>query len=165
MATLKKELAKKPAVEPERIEVPVLKSGQLDKAHLLIERLSKLSMQMTEAAKLLSDSIRKTTKPAMRPTIQMQPIVQSTRQRESPVITDSDLTGPEQRILDAIAWLESIGVDSPEETAVAFLAGYRIGGGAFNNPRGRLRIKGLIDYVGSGCLRLTDREANPSTAH
>lgn len=59
-----------------------------------------------------------------------------------------DLSGPEQRILDAIAWMESIGVAEPELTAVAFLAGYTIGGGAFNNPRGALRTKGLIDYRG-----------------
>ncbi len=156
VAILKKELSKKPAAEPERVEVPVLKNGQLDKANLLIDRLNKLAANITDAAKFLADSIGKVTKPAMRPTSQIQPRIQPIRQRERPAITDEDLTGPEQRILDAIAWLESIGVDTPEETAVAFLAGYTIGGGAFNNPRGRLRGKGLIDYVGSGCLRLTD---------
>ncbi|HVN82268.1 MAG TPA: DUF87 domain-containing protein [Terriglobia bacterium] len=65
------------------------------------------------------------------------------------------LTGPEQRILNAIAWCESIGNHSPEQTAVAFLAGYKIGGGAFNNPRGSLRVKGLIEYSGQN-LQLTD---------
>lgn len=59
------------------------------------------------------------------------------------------ISGPEQRILDAIAWQESIGVDHPEQTAVAFLAGYKVGGGAFNNPKGSLRKKGLIEYAGS----------------
>lgn len=58
------------------------------------------------------------------------------------------LTGPEQRILDALAWLESLGQTHPEETAVAFLAGYTIGGGAFNNPRGALRSKGLLEKNG-----------------
>lgn len=66
-----------------------------------------------------------------------------------------DLTGPEQRILDAIAWLEGIGVDEPELAAVAFLAGYKPGGGAFNNPRGRLRAKGLVEYGAGGRMRLT----------
>lgn len=65
------------------------------------------------------------------------------------------LTGPEQRILDAVAWLESIGVPEPEQTAVAFLAGYTVGGGGFNNPKGSLRTKGLIEYRG-GNLALTD---------
>jgi hypothetical protein len=65
------------------------------------------------------------------------------------------LTGPEQRIVDAIAWLESIGVEEPEQSAAAFLAGYTIGGGAWNNPRGALRTKGLIEYRGDR-LALTD---------
>jgi len=67
----------------------------------------------------------------------------------------SNLTGPEQRILDAIAWMESIGVDTPEQTAVAFLAGYTYGGGGFNNPRGALRTKGLLEYVAGDKIRLT----------
>jgi hypothetical protein len=75
----------------------------------------------------------------------------------------SGLTGPEQRILDAIAWMNAIGVAEPEQTAVAFVAGYTIGGGAWNNPRGSLRTKGLIEYRG-GSLVLTDAgaaKANP----
>src|SRR5947199_163742 len=38
------------------------------------------------------------------------------------------LTGPEQRIINAIAWLNSIGVGEPNKTAVAY------GSGGFNNP-------------------------------
>lgn len=66
------------------------------------------------------------------------------------------LTGPEQRILDAIAWFEQIGVTEPEQTAVAFLAGYTYGGGAFNNPRGALRTKGLVEYRAGERIALTD---------
>jgi len=66
------------------------------------------------------------------------------------------VTGPMQRILDAISWLESIGVGEPEQTAVAFLAGYTIGGGAWNNPRGALRTAGLIEYLPVDRVRLTD---------
>jgi hypothetical protein len=64
-------------------------------------------------------------------------------------------TGPEQRILNALAWMESIGNMTPKQSAVAFLAGYTVGGGAWNNPRGALRVRGLIDYRGD-CLALTD---------
>lgn len=65
------------------------------------------------------------------------------------------LTGPEQRILNAVAWMESIGVSEPQQTAVAFLAGYTYGGGGFNNPRGSLRTKGLVEYRGDR-IALTD---------
>lgn len=81
--------------------------------------------------------------------------------------SDLFLSGPEQKILNAIAWLESIGVSEPEATAVAFLAGYTYGGGGFNNPKGSLRSKGLIEYR-SGNLVLTDMGRNsaevPDTA-
>jgi len=80
----------------------------------------------------------------------------------SPQVRGDDLTGPEQRILDAIAWLEDLGIDTPEQPAVAFLAGYTYGGGAFNNPRGALRGKGLLEYVGDR-LRLT--ETGRAAAH
>ncbi len=71
------------------------------------------------------------------------------------VLVEGGVTGPEQRILDAIALSESIGVDEPEQTAVAFLAGYTYGGGGFNNPRGALKTKGLVEYRGSK-LALTE---------
>jgi hypothetical protein len=67
----------------------------------------------------------------------------------------SGLTGPEQRILDAIAWLESVGIEAPEQPAVAFLAGYKFGGGAYNNPRGKLNVGGLVEYLPGGAIRLT----------
>ena len=68
----------------------------------------------------------------------------------------AQLTGPEQRILDALAWLEGVGQVEAEEAAVAFIAGYTVGGGAFNNPRGALRGKGLIDYRQGGRIVLTE---------
>lgn len=69
---------------------------------------------------------------------------------------DGDLSGPEQRIIDAIAWMESVEITEPEQTAVAFLAGYKVGGGAFNNPKGSLRGKGYIEYVSGNKIKLTE---------
>jgi uncharacterized protein DUF87 len=82
--------------------------------------------------------------------------------RPAEVENNGDLSGPEQRILNAIAWMESIGIAEPEQTAVAFLAGYSYGGGGFNNPRGALRVKGMVEYRGSG-IALTD--SGRSLAH
>jgi hypothetical protein len=65
-----------------------------------------------------------------------------------------ELKGPELRILGALAWLASIGVHEADATTVAFLAKYRVGG-AFNNPKGKLRSMGLIKYPSGGTLRLT----------
>ena len=78
------------------------------------------------------------------------------------VVSSAEITGPMQRILDAIAWFESIGITNPKQVAVAFLAGYTFGGGAFNNPRGALRSTGLVDYAGES-IHLT--EAGKSCAN
>lgn len=73
--------------------------------------------------------------------------------------SNGDMTGPEQRILNAIAWLNTVGVEQPEQAAVAFLAGYTIGGGAFNNPRGRLNQRGLVVYLPGDRIQLTEQGA------
>ena len=66
------------------------------------------------------------------------------------------LSGPQQRILAALAWLSSIGiVERAKRIQVAFLAGYKPGGGAFNNTLGSLRSAGLIQYPSSGEVALT----------
>lgn len=65
------------------------------------------------------------------------------------------VSGPEQRVLDAIAWLNSIGIEAPAQLAVAFLAGYSWGGGYFK-PRGSLKTRGLVEYVTGDLIRLTD---------
>ena len=79
--------------------------------------------------------------------------VERTRFDSEPAL--NELTNPEKKILNALAWLESIGVNEPEQTAVAFLAGYTAGGGAFNNPKGSLRSRGYIEYRGRN-LALTE---------
>ena len=72
---------------------------------------------------------------------------------QRPVSDVSGLQNPEARVLNAIAWMEAIGEQTPSQTAVAFLANYKPGG-AFNNAKGSLRSKGLVEYVGKQ-LRLT----------
>lgn len=69
---------------------------------------------------------------------------------------DPRLSGPERRVLEALTWMESIGQTAPAVEAVAFLADYRPGGGAFGNTRGALRSKGLIDYPQPGAIALTN---------
>lgn len=62
--------------------------------------------------------------------------------------SDSKIGGPEMRVLNAIAWFTSIGVEEPEQTAVAFLAGYSINSSSYGVPRSRLNAAGLVEYRG-----------------
>ena len=65
------------------------------------------------------------------------------------------LTMPQQRIVDAIAWYEPLGLEVLSREQVAFVAGYRPTSGAFKNPLGALRSAGLIEYPSGGRVRLT----------
>lgn len=70
---------------------------------------------------------------------------------------DSGLTGPERKIIRALGELLSIGKDPAPKNMVAAWSGYSPLGGAFGNPIGALRSKGLIDYPQPGLVTLTDQ--------
>jgi hypothetical protein len=174
VAELERKLRERPAetVEVERVvKVPVLENGQLDRTEKIAARLEGFGEKLkSEGERYLSEAgeLRRLILPAFatpKPPAQVVRPATAPRPLPAPRPPSEGLTGPEQRILDALAWLESIGNAQPEQTAAAFLAGYTIGGGAWNNPKGRLRGRGLIEYRGD-CLALTDAGralANPPT--
>lgn len=75
-----------------------------------------------------------------------------------------DLAGPEQRILDALAWWEAAGVAGPyARNQVAFVARYSPRGSSFKNPLGALNTKRFVTYPRDGFVAFTDegrRHAN-----
>lgn len=78
---------------------------------------------------------------------------------------DSDLSGPEKRILDALAWWNCASQkEAFSKTQVAFVAGYRPGSGGFNNLLGKLRAKQLIEYGSPGMVQLTHEGAREATS-
>lgn len=85
------------------------------------------------------------------PVVQLPPASRTLSEPQAP----SEITGPEQRILNAIAWMNSIGVEIPEKPAVAFVAGYSPSSSGFQNACGALRRKGLVNYASGGVV-LTD---------
>jgi hypothetical protein len=82
-------------------------------------------------------------------------------------VLQNGLTGPMQRILDAMAWLESVGLFRHKRSIVALLAGYSASSTGFTIPLGLLRKSGLITYPDSETADLTDAgraAANPEPA-
>lgn len=78
------------------------------------------------------------------------------------------VTGPQQRILNALAWWKAFGIDQPTNDQVGFIAGYSPSSGGFANLKGGLRTMELVDYPAPGRLRLTesgeDKAEAPSVA-
>lgn len=69
------------------------------------------------------------------------------------------LSGPHQKIVDALAWWNSVGVEQPTKVQLGFVAGYRVGkkiGGGYGNYLGQLRANGVIEYPSQGTTALTD---------
>ena len=85
-----------------------------------------------------------------------------------PADPPAGVSGPQQRILNAIAVLEQLGVSAPEKVQVALIAEASPRSSAFANNLGALRNQlGLIDYPAGGRVQLTDpgRElADPGAA-
>lgn len=142
-------------------EVSVLTESDLAQiraeAEAMVSAAGRVKGILEEMAKEVAShqsAARKTA--ALRParTATLAPAPRNSIQDQPP--GNIDLSGPEQRILNALAWLEGIGVERPETNAVAFLAGYKPGGGAFNNPKGSLRSRGLIEYAPGKRVSLTD---------
>ena len=160
--SLRAQLSARPAeapAKPVRVEVPALKDQDIKRLETLITRAADLEDKFKHLSVAIgAEGSRLASAVAMsqRPRTQAPPPV-AARPSPPPAADHQSgtLTGPEQRIVDAIAWLNAIGIDAPKQVAVAFLAGYRYGGGAFNNPRGHLRSDGLVEYAGAERIVLT----------
>jgi hypothetical protein len=182
VADLRSQLAKTKAEAPAplvtKVEVPVVRKGELARLEKMVERLDAIRDRMAQAQQVmvsevgrLADAIVKVACPPMKVGIQSVhnlpggievvrrevPKATLARSASRPTPPDGeDLTGPERRILEALAWMESIGQEDTDQAAAAFLAGYTVGGGAWNNPRGRLHTRGLVEYRSGGRLALTE---------
>jgi hypothetical protein len=74
----------------------------------------------------------------------------------APRRSEGGVSPVEQRVLNALAELEVIGVQRPERVQVAFLSGYgNMGSKGFKNATGSLNTAGLITYPGPGTIELT----------
>lgn len=67
------------------------------------------------------------------------------------------LDGPQQRVLDSLAWWEAAGIKEPTRTQVAIIADYSPNGGAFARPLSGLRTMEMIDYRPGSVVVLTAR--------
>lgn len=182
IAQLRRELAeKKPDISNletkiERVEVPVIDDARLDTLRAYAEALFKQGDGIIDMGNALRENgrslnafvdevrksieISKTVKPfkiAVDSGRGTDRSVKGVWKNEGKQITfEGEITGPMQRIIDAIAWMESIGLSKPQRSIVAFLAGYSMKSTGFTNPLGALRSAGLITYPNSDTVDLTD---------
>jgi hypothetical protein len=158
---------------PERVEVPVI-NGQLDDLKLAIGEASGIATKLVAAgegfrigAEALARQLEAVEKPqAQRRAVALAGSAPTPRpagppaRRSAPAAppVDGDLrpSGPQQRILDALAALEEIGVPVAAKTQLALFSEASPKSSAYSNNLGALRTAGLIDYPAGGKVALTE---------
>ena len=100
--------------------------------------------------------------PKLSPSMEYVHRNEPSKERASP---NGHLRPVEQKILDAIAEMEAIGVDKPPRVQVALMADYtNLASRGFVNSMSSLRTAGLIDYPNSDSVSFTSegrKHANP----
>lgn len=69
---------------------------------------------------------------------------------------DISLTGPQRKLLQALAWWKAMGHDIVSKAQAATLSGWKSRGSNMRNRLAELSSQGLISYPSSGMIRLTD---------
>jgi len=161
IARLRRELSLKPQAQPEtvRVEVPVFKHDEMTKLEEAIKSYTTVSSLMASAimdvtkalvtAKQVEDIRHQRFSSPPHRTVERIPA------REAFSSPDG-LSAPQQRILDAIAWMASVHLLSPKRTVIAFLAGQSPKSSGFKNNLSALRSMGLMRYVGNDALEFTE---------
>lgn len=93
---------------------------------------------------------------AARP-VRTQVIIDDVHTHRAPRATPptAGLSGPQQRILDALAWGDGLGFETMDRRYLALLADASPTSSSYANNLGALRTKGLLDYPGGGRVRIT----------
>jgi hypothetical protein len=141
------------AKEERRVEVAVLKDGQLARAEKIVDRLSDFMQKLIPAAAGIEAAIKAKVPtpvlpqvhnsiaraPTQRAPVQLRPaIIRHPKAVQSSNGDGGGFTpnGSQQRVLNAIAWFNSIGVEAPNKSAVGFVARIKPTGGHFSNTVG-----------------------------
>lgn len=76
--------------------------------------------------------------------------------REGPAPDQSGLATAQRKILNAMAFLDQVGISKPDKTQVALFAALSPTAGHTGNMLGGLRTAGLIEYPANGFVQLTE---------
>lgn len=167
IAKLRAELAKgqTPKTVETVKEVPVLGKHDLERLEDWTKKADELAGKLSAAAKDIREALRKIApfriNPAQRlpsdlPIRAPRPHVAPRASRVIASTGDHKLSTSQQRILNALAWGEGIGLAYLDKTQLALMADQSPTSGGYFNNLGALRTAGLIEYPGAGCAMLTE---------
>jgi uncharacterized protein len=162
VADLRRQLAQRPKetkveTKMERVEVPILDPAVADQLadairamRAPVDTIARVAAEITEA--LNRARFHPQPRPASRLT--EHPIISRPRP-EMAVDTGFRASGGQQRILNVLAWLESVGVHQAERSQVAALSDLAPKAGTYSTYLSRLQSAGLVEHH-NRMLRLTE---------
>jgi uncharacterized protein DUF87 len=172
IADLKKQLtAKTPApAKPvemiKEVEKLIVKDAQIKRLESFGEKLATVGGELVSFGNDLIAELRKVNTNGHKPAAQgpsqfertlpeRKPAPTQRTHRQPREVGDLKINKTQQRILDALAWYESIGIPEPSNIQVGAIALIDPTGGYFSNTVGPLTTAGLIERR-AGTMSLTD---------
>lgn len=148
----------------ETVEVPVLGEELLERLRETVEELAGSAGRLVAATNEISTALAKVTARRREPAPAQRPPAppprapaRATPRSEPAVAGDFTVVASQQRILDALAMLEQIGLPTADKTQLALFAGTKPTSGGYKNNLGALRNQGgLIEYPSPGTVALTE---------
>jgi hypothetical protein len=182
IAELEKELRTRPTeqlVEHKTVEVPVLGPSDIAELETVVAQMREIASEITEPIIVKADELmlalheRKMTDAHIRRDAASlsgtkKPAAASVGAAEKPKLKREpgpsangfDPTNAQQKVLDAIAWLEDTGLEA-DRLRIGWLCGYTQSG-HFNNLLSSLKTVGAITYPTPGLVALTEMGATLS---
>ena len=133
----------------------------LERAH---QERSHIAVALTEARELNAGSMKESgLAPGFSAKVPIKSAQQprampAKREAKTIVATNGDFraSSSQQRILDALAWAESIGLPEMVKTQLALMSDQSPTSGGYFNNLGSLRTAGMLDYPSAGNVALTE---------
>jgi uncharacterized protein len=145
----------------ERVEIPVLGEEERHTLTSLVEQIDVLSTTLEAVQREVLSRLHLVVSAPLPPEPEPPKPVPHYAPRATPAntarIATSELTAPQQRILDALACFEQVGNFMTARANVAVWADQSPRSSGYTNNLGRLRTLGLVDYPVPGLVALTDR--------
>lgn len=172
IASLKRELSARPQVKVpetkiERVEVPVITEDQItDLGHyqeMLDRNVESIASALAgvrstvESIKTAIHVARQPVRATICPPPRTVPEARRPLEQLARAAADSNghLSRPQQKILDSLAWLESVGVARADRVRVAMLADQSPRSSGYEKNVSTLRTAGMISYPDPGSVMLT----------
>jgi len=152
----------------QKVEIPVLKDAQVQRLERAAGKLADAGVAVTTIGRELVEALKKfhangkLTTPGLqtsaRPRVAQPLRTQQPAPRRAAPPVDGNFrpSRSQQRILDALAWLETVGVPQARKTQVALLGEQSPTSSGYTNNLGALRTAGLLEYPAPATVRLTE---------